>query len=131
MVAKPEILLIGIGMDGLTKVDQNTFLINYETLIKDILSASPDTRIICCGLSSVIPGYGGSDGIEVSHVSEGNDWVQLVCRDTGAYYLDIGECMCESVQLLTRYAASNGKTLNRQGLEEFLAYARNHALPAA
>lgn len=128
MVAKPEILVIGIGMDGLMKVDQETFLINYETLIRDIRSASPDTKIICCGLTSVIPAYTGSDKIEMSRVSDANDWVQLVCRDTGAYYLDVGEVMCESVQLITRYAASNGKTLNRQGLEEFLAYARTHAL---
>lgn len=128
MVTQPDILVIGIGMDGLAKVDETTFLINYETLINSILKASPNTRIICCGLPSVIPGYAGSDGISVSRVSDGNDWVQLVCRDTGAYYLDIGEVMCESVQLLSRFAASNGKTLNRQGIEEFLAYARTHAL---
>lgn len=128
MVSQPEILVIGIGMDGLTKVDETTFLINYETLINGIQKASPNTRIICCGLPSVIPGYTGSDGLSVSAVSDGNDWVQLVCRDTGAYYLEIGEVMCESVQLLSRFAASNGKTLNRQGIEEFLAYARTHAL---
>lgn len=129
MVKQPEILVIGIGMDGLAKVDEQTFLINYETLINDIRSASPDTKIICCGLTSVIPGYTGSDGLGVSLVSDGNDWIQLVCRDTGAYYLDIGEELCESVQLLTRYAGSNGKTLNRTGLEEFLNYARTHAIP--
>ncbi|MDO5445328.1 MAG: SGNH/GDSL hydrolase family protein [Eubacteriales bacterium] len=128
MVSQPDILVIGIGMDGLSKVDETTFLINYETLINSIMKASPNTRIICCGLPSVIPGYTGSDGLGVSMVSDGNDWVQLVCRDTGAYYLEIGEVMCESVQLLSRFAASNGKTLNRQGIEEFLAYARTHAL---
>lgn len=129
MVTRPEILMIGIGMDGLTKVDEQTFLINYETLINDIRSSSPDTKIICCGLASVISDYSGSDNITTTAVSDGNDWVQLVCRDTGAYYLDIGEELCESVQLLTRYAGSNGKTLNRNGLEAFLNYAKTHAIP--
>lgn len=129
MVAQPEILLIGIGMDGLAKMDEDTFVANYNALIKDIKAASPNTAIICCGLTSVIPGYNGGDGLNVSVVSDGNDWVQLVCRDTGSYYLNIGEDMCESVQLLTRYASSNGKTLNRSGVEEFLIYVRNHAIP--
>ena len=128
MVAQPEMLVIGIGMDGLSKVDERTFLINYETLIKDIQASSPDTKIICCGLASVIPGYTGSDKLDVGMVSNGNDWVQLACRDTGVYYLNIGEDLCESVQLLTRFAASNGKTLNRTGVETFLTYVKQHAI---
>jgi len=129
MVTQPETLLIGIGMDGLAKVDEDTFVSNYNSLIKDIKAASPNTVIICSGLTSVIPGYSGGDGLNVGVVSDGNDWVQLVCRDTGSYYLNIGEDMCESVQLLTRYASANGKTLNRTGVEEFLLYVRNHAVP--
>ena len=128
MVTKPEILVIGIGMDGLNKVDEQTFLINYETLIRGIQAASPDTKIICCGLPSIIPGYSGIDKLTVSAVSDGNDWVQLVCRDTGCYYLDVSEALCESAQLLARFAGANGKTLNRQGLQEFLVYARTHTI---
>ena len=128
MIAKPEILVIGIGTDGLAKVDENTFITNYDALIADIRSASPDTLIICCGLPSVISGYTGQDGLGVTVISDGNDWVQLVCRDTGAYFLDVQEELSESVQLLSRYAASNGKTLNRAGLEAFLSYLRTHAL---
>lgn len=129
MVAKPEILLIGIGMDGLAKIDKDSFISNYEMLINSIKSASPDTKIICCGLTSVIPGYTGGDGLNMSLVSDGNDWVQIVCRDTASYYLDIGEEICESVQLLSRFAQSNGKTLNRSGLQEFLMYVKGHAIP--
>lgn len=129
MVSKPKILIIGIGMDGLAKVDDNTFITNYDKLVNDILAASPDTKVVCCGLTSVTPSYTGNDGLGVSRVSDGNDWIQLVCRDTGAYYLNIGEEMCESVQLLTRFSASNGKTLNKEGLNVFLEYVRKHAVP--
>ena len=94
-------------------------------------AASPDTRIICCGLPGVIAGYNGSDGLSVGVISDGNDWVQLVCRDTGAYFLNTQEAVSESVQLLNRYASSNGKTLNRAGLETFMRYVRTHALPRA
>lgn len=129
MVSKPATILIAIGMDGLADVDENTFITHYDNLISEIKSASPGSTIICCGLPSVIPGYTGSDGLNLGLVSDGNDWVQLVCRDTGAYFLNVQEALSEGVQLLTRFAASNGKTLNRSGLEEFLGYVRTHALP--
>lgn len=128
MVKKPEILVVAIGTDGLAAVDENTFIRNYDQLIKDIMSASPETSVICCGLPSVIPGYNGSDGLNVSVISDGNDWVQMVCRDTGAYFLNVQEELSESVQLLSKYAGSNGKTLNRSGIEAFLGYIRTHAL---
>lgn len=129
MVIRPKILIIGIGSDGLANVDENTFITNYDNLIREIRSASPDTIVVCCGLPSVIPGYTGGDGLGVSLVSDGNDWIQLVCRDTGSYYLTVQEELSESVQLLTRFAASNGKSLNRSGLEAFLGYVRTHAVP--
>ena len=128
MVKKPEILVIAIGTDGLAAVDENTFLLNYDQLVKDIMSASPDTTVICCGLPSVIAGYNGNDGLNVSVISDGNDWVQMVCRDTGAYFLNVQEELSESVQLISKYAGSNGKTLNRSGIEAFLGYLRTHAL---
>ena len=129
MVKKPEILIVAIGMDGLADVDENTFITNYDNLLHESRSASPETTIICCGLPSVIPGYTGSDGLNLGLVSDGNDWVQFVCRDTGAYFLNVQEALSEGVQLLTRYANSNGKTLNREGLREFLSYVSTHMVP--
>ena len=129
MVARPAVLVIGIGTDGLTSVNENTFITNYDNLITEIKSASPNTKIVCCGLPSVIPGYTGIDGLSVGIISDGNDWIQLVCRDTGSYFLNVQEALSESVQLLNRYAASNGKTLNRSGLDTFLNYVRTHKVP--
>ena len=129
MVTKPDVLVIGIGTDGLTSVSENTFITNYDNLIEEIKAASPGTKIVCCGLPSVIPGYAGSDGLSVGVVSDGNDWIQLVCRDTGSYFLNVQEALSESVQLLNRYAASNGKQLNRSGLDTFLNYVRTHKVP--
>jgi hypothetical protein len=129
MVTKPAVLVIGIGTDGLTSVSENTFITNYDNLINEIKAASPNTTIVCCGLPSVIPGYVGSDGLSVGVISDGNDWIQLVCRDTGSYFLNVQEALSESVQLLNRYAASNGKQLNRSGLDTFLNYVRTHKVP--
>ena len=128
MVIKPKILVIGIGTDNLAGTDQETFITQYDTLIRDICLASPDTKIICCGLPSITEEYSGTDGLTVTIMSDGNDWIKLVCRDTGAYFLDVQEPLSESVQLLARYASSNGRSLNRAGLQTFLEYLRTHAL---
>lgn len=130
MVIKPKILVIAIGTDELADTDEETFIGNYNTLIRNIRLASPDTQIVCCGLPSISEEYSGRDGLTVTIMSDGNDWIKLVCRDTGAYFLDVQEALSESVQLLARFASSNGRSLNRNGLQTFLEYFRTHAVPS-
>ena len=129
MIAKPEILVIGIGMDGLTKVDADTFRANYDSLIIQIQSASPNTKIVCCALPGVVSSYSGSDKIGKEDVILGNEWVQQVCMDTGAYFLNVQDVLSERQQLLSRFASSNNKTLNRLGIQEFLTYNQTHTVP--
>lgn len=127
MISKPRILVIGIGTDGLANVDQNTFVAAYDKLIENILSASPDTQIICMGLCSVTEDYNGKD-LSVNIMSDGNDWVKLVCRDTGAWYADVAENLGDgSGGLRASYAETNGKSLNGNGLQLVLEYLRTHA----
>lgn len=128
MILKPEVLVIGIGSDGLADISQDEFVSSYDTLITEILTASPDTQIICCGLPGVVETYSNVDRLDVTVMSDGNDWVQLVCRDTGASFLNVREALTESGVLLTRFADSNGKTLNQKGLDEFLMYLRTHCV---
>ncbi len=127
MISKPKILVIGIGTDGLANVDQNTFVTAYDKLIENILSASPDTQIICMGLCSVTEDYNGKD-LSVNIMSDGNDWVKLVCRDTGAWYADVSENLGDgSGGLRASYAEANGKSLSGDGLQLVLEYLRTHA----
>lgn len=128
MIIKPDKLYICIGTDGLAKVSQDQYILLYNTLISNIRSASPDTRIIVSALPGVVESYSNVDNLNVTSISDGNDWIQLVCRDTGAYYLDIREALQESASLLTKYADSNGKTLNSYGLDEFLTYIKTHSV---
>ena len=127
MISKPKILVIGIGTDGLADVDQNTFVAVYDKLIENILSASPDTQIICMGLCSVTEDYNGKD-LSVNIMSDGNDWVKLVCRDTGAWYADVAENLGDgSGGLRASYAEANGKSLSGDGLQLVLEFLRTHA----
>ena len=129
MIVKPKILYIAIGSDGLANVSEEEFIAEYETLIANIRQASPDTVLVLCGTCSVSEDYSSVDGLDITKMSDGNDWIQLVCRDTGAFYLDIGEPLGDgSGGLRASYCGANGKTLNRAGLTEVLQYIRTHAI---
>lgn len=128
MVSRPGILMILIGMDGLTRVSENAFKANYESLISDIKSSSPETKIVCCSLCSISETYSANDGYSAELVAGANEWVQYVCKVTGCYYLDVAASISESAQMLTRFAASNGRSVNRLGLQTAIEYIRTHAL---
>ena len=129
MISKPRVLYIGIGTDGLAKTDENSFVAAYDALIAGIQSASPETVIVCMGLCSVTEDYSGIDGLSITVMSDGNDWIQLVCRDTGVYYLDVSENLGDgSGGLRASYCEANGKSLNATGLGVVLQTVRTHAV---
>ena len=127
MIAKPKILVISIGQDGLMGVDKETFIANYEALVMGIREKSPGTYIVCCSVTSVGANYAGADGLTRDAINWANDYIQEVCIDTGAYFCDVAHDMRDSTSVLDgSYASSNGKTLNTAGLNAFLQYLRTH-----
>lgn len=128
MIAKPEILVIYLGADGLAAVSREEFIYNYTLLILGIRASSPQTVIVCCSLGSVISGYSGVDNLSSAEIGDANEWIRQICTDTGAYFLDVAEVLNEGGYLLNKYASQNGKTLNTKGLETVLEYIRTHAV---
>lgn len=129
MIAKPEILVVCVGQDGLNAVDGTAFKASYAAMITGIQSASPDTKIICCSISSVINNYTGADGLTTIMISDANDWIREVCEATGVYFTDSGKAVGDGTgSVLTSYLSTNGKTLNSSGITEVLSYLRTHAL---
>lgn len=129
MIAKPEILVVCVGQDGLNAVDGTAFKASYAAMITGIRSASPDTKIICCSISSVINNYTGADGLTTIMISNANDWIREVCEATGVYFTDSGKAVGDGTgSVLTSYLSTNGKTLNSSGITEVLSYLRTHAL---
>lgn len=129
MIAKPDILVICVGQDGLNVIDANTFKTCYAAMITSIQAASPDTKIICCSVSSVVNGYSGPDGLTTIMISDANDWIREVCEATGVYFTDSGKSVGDGTgAVLSTYISTNGKTLNSTGINEVLTHLRTHAL---
>lgn len=129
MIAKPEILVVSVGQDGLNAVDAATFKTSYAAMITSIQQASPDTKIICCSISSVSTSYSGTDALTTIMISDANDWLREVCSATGVYFTDSGKAVGDGTgSALESYLSSNGKTLNSGGINEILTHLRTHAL---
>ncbi len=127
---KPKILVISVGMDGLTETTEEKFIADYTSLINSIKSASPETAIVCCSPTSVISSYAGIDGTTIAHCNALKSWIETVCSNTGVYYADIARAVCDpSGTLLDEFASSNGKTITSAGLSKILEYLRTHTIP--
>lgn len=129
MIAKPQFLVILVGQDGLNAVDEAGFKASYTELLTSIRTASPDTKIICCSISSVTTNYSGTDGLTTIMISDANDWIREVCSANGIYFTDAGKAVGDGTGgALESYLSSNGKTLNSGGINEILTHLRTHAL---
>ncbi len=129
MIAKPSILVISVGQDGLAYVLHDGFIEQYEAPIRSIRAASPGTIIVCCSVTNLGPTYVGSDGLTRDGISWANDWIQQVCKDTGAYFCDVAGAMRDSTNVVDEgYLSANGKTLNSAGLNAWLGFLRTHAV---
>lgn len=129
MIAKPKILVICVGQDGLNNVDETAFKASYAAMLKNIQTSSPDTKIICCSISSVTNNYSGADALTTIMISDANDWIRDVCSSTGVYFCDAGKSVGDGTgSVKAAYLSTNGKTLNSDGINQILKYLRTHAL---
>ncbi len=127
LTAKPPVLVLAVGSDGVMDLGKDQFVENYESLISSIAAVSPKTRIVCLSLCSVTASYAGSD-LSKDRVAEINGWIKTVCIDTGAYYGDLSGALQQDGYLRDEFADGSGRALNSAGLRELLNYLRTHSL---
>ena len=129
MIAKPAYLVIAVGQDGLSSVDENTFKASYSSMISKIKAASPNTVLMCSSISSISENYTGLDGLTSEMVLTANEWIKDICRANACYYVDAGHaCDTGYGYVHVSYLSTNGKTLNSTGVTEYVNYLRTHAL---
>lgn len=129
MIAKPPVLVICVGQDGLSSVDENTFKAAYSSMISQIRSASPDTVLMCSSISSIDENYSGLDGLTSQMILTANEWIKDLCQANNCFYVDAGHaCDTGYGYVHPTYLSTNGKTLNSVGVTEYVNYLRTHAL---
>ncbi|MBQ8208796.1 MAG: hypothetical protein IJZ89_08700 [Clostridia bacterium] len=124
-LAKPEYLVITLGVEGVTFLDEEAFKEQYTALVEAIKTSSPNTKII---LQSIFPVASTLTKLNNDLIDKANGWVREIAENTGVRYLDTQSVMKdENGALDPKYDnGGNGINLNDTGFTAVLNYIRTH-----
>ncbi len=125
---KPEILMITLGVNGISFMDEAWFIQDYTALVQGIQEASPDTKIILNSIYPVAASYKYQSDINNDKIRAANGWIERIAEDTGCRFLNSYEALVGTDGFLPE-ACQNGDGLHLTG-EAFgtvMNYIRTHA----
>ena len=123
---KPEYLLITLGINGISYMDEVEFKEEYTDLIGTIQAASPETKIICHSIYPVID-PDAPIGINNAGVNQANQWVYEIAEATGTRYLNTHDALAdENGSLREEYCNGDGVHLDTPGCQAVLMSVRTH-----
>ena len=123
---KPEYLVISLGTNGLTYLDEDQFKYCYKKLLDAIQSASPQTKIM---VQSIYPVTSWYENIPNERINDANGWLLTLANDEGVKYLDTASVLKDSSGALKEaYNADHkdGYHINAEAYREILQYIRTH-----
>ncbi|MBR4425743.1 MAG: SGNH/GDSL hydrolase family protein [Oscillospiraceae bacterium] len=128
--AKPDILLITLGVNGVSFMDEDYFIREYSALVRSVQEASPETRIILNSMYPVAASYRYQDDINNDKIRAANAWVERVAEDTGCRFLYSYETLVGEDGYLPEISQNgDGIHLTGEAFTEVMHYIRTHALP--
>lgn len=124
----PEYLVITLGVNGVSMMDEDWFKTDYTALVQSIQAASPDTKIICNSIYPVENDYEQIESINNTNIPQANEWIKAVAEATGCKYADSASVLkAEDGNLREDYGNGDGIHLNADGFNAVLNYLRTHA----
>ena len=125
--AKPEYLVITLGVNGISFMDESYFKSEYKSLVTDIQSLSPDTKIILQSIFPVASNYEYLSSINNDKISAANGWILDIAAETGTRFLNTASVLVGSDGWLPQsYQNGDGLHLNADGFNVVLSYIRTH-----
>ena len=126
---KPSMMVITLGVNGVSFMNEAQFKDAYISLINVIKEASPDTKIILQSIFPVSAKYDTSKGIDNDKINAANIWVAEVAQECGVKFLYTATALRDSTGYYLNESFQNGDGLhlNEKGFEKELNYIRTHA----
>ena len=124
---KPEYLVITLGVNGVSFLDETNFKTEYTNLVNAVKEASPATKIILNSIYPVTSAYPASSGITNAKIDTANGWVQAVAESCGVAYTDSASALKDDGGALPD-SLCNGDNLhlNTDGYNKVITYLRTH-----
>lgn len=124
---KPEYMVITLGVNGVSSMDEEYFTSEYTDLVQKIQQASPDTKLILNSIYPVAASYQYIDSINNEKISAANGWIEKIAENTGTRYLNTYEVLVGSDGYLPEsYHNGDGLHLNPESFGIVLNYIRTH-----
>ncbi len=127
---KPDILVITLGINGVSFMDETYFKSEYTKLILLIQEASPNTKIILQSIFPVAKSYVNKKSINNEKIVTANIWIASIANETGVKYANTASVLIGSDGYLPEeYQNGDGMHLNEISFAIELNYLRTHAYP--
>lgn len=126
--AKPAMMILTLGVNGVSFMDEEWFIRDYTALVQNIQQASPDTKIILNSIYPVATTYQYLDDINNDRIRAANIWIERVAEDTGVKFLNTYEALVgPDGWLPATYHNGDGLHLCGESFEIVMEYIRTHA----
>lgn len=125
---KPAYLIITLGVNGVSFMNEEQFITEYKKLVQSIQAASPETKIILQSIYPVARNYENLAKINNEKITLANTWVLKVAEQCGLKFLNTATVLRDSEGwLMEKYTNGDGMHLSADGFNVVLSYIRTHA----
>lgn len=124
---KPEYMVLTLGVNGVSFMDEENFVREYTDLVKRIQETSPDTKIILNSIYPVAATYEHQKDINNDKIRAANVWIEQVAENTGVRFLNTFEVLVGPDGYLPEaYHNGDGIHMNTTGFNIILDYIKTH-----
>lgn len=125
---KPEMMVITLGVNGVSSCSKEQFTGYYVDLIEEIKKASPDTKILLQTIYPVCSDYEYVNSISMEKINTANSWIAEIADNNGCYFLNTTSILVDETGYLNpTYSNGDGIHISPEGFGVILDYIRTHA----
>ncbi|NLV49086.1 MAG: hypothetical protein GXY20_00155 [Clostridiales bacterium] len=126
----PEYMIITLGVNGVSFMDETYFKAEYTSLVNDIKELSPNTKIILQSIFPIAENYEHQSSINNQNISAANRWVCDIAEECGVRFLNTASVLVGADGWLPEaYQNGDGIHLNSEGFGKVINYIRTHGYP--
>ena len=126
---KPEYLIVTLGVNGVSMMDENWFKTDYQNLINIIRQNSPDTKLILQSIYPVARSYANQKSINNTKIQQANQWIVQIAKANGLPYLNTYSVLVGDDGYLSESCQNgDGMHFNEVGFAKVMDYVKTHPL---